>query len=45
VHPVGRYEDRDLQAPGPVSAQLIQVVDDMMNFRDTRFGHYFQPLT
>ncbi|MDA0335395.1 MAG: aminotransferase class IV [bacterium] len=45
VHPVGRYESRPLTAPGPISRQLITIVDDMMDFRDPRFGPYFQPLS
>lgn len=45
VHPVGRFEDHDLEAPGPVTTALIDAVDDILNFRHTRFSHFFQALT
>ena len=44
VHPVHRFEDRDLPAPGPITERLLRAVDDVLGFRDTRFTHFFQPL-
>ena len=42
VHPVGRFEDRDLPAPGPVTAKLLEVVENTLSFSDDRFRHFFQ---
>ncbi|MBT7861739.1 MAG: hypothetical protein HN712_15560 [Gemmatimonadetes bacterium] len=44
VHPIGRFEERDLSAPGPVTTKLIGLVDDILHFRDERFSHFFQSL-
>jgi branched-chain amino acid aminotransferase len=44
VCPVARFEDRDLQAPGPITDQLIKLIDDITNFRDDRFKNWFMPL-
>ena len=44
VLPVARFEDRDLQAPGPITDQLIKLMDDITNFRDDRFKDWFMPL-
>lgn len=44
VHPVDRFEDRRLDAPGPVTRRLIGLVDDILHFRDSTHSHYFQPL-
>ena len=44
VCPVGRFEDRTLDAPGPVTRELMDLMDDITNFRDDRFAHWFQPL-
>lgn len=45
VHPIGRFEGRDLGAPGPVTSKLINLVDDILQFRDRRFDHFFQRLS
>ncbi len=45
VHPVDRFEHRRLDAPGSVTRRLIGLVDDILQFRDNRFAHYFQPLS
>ena len=42
VHPVGRFEDRQLPVPGPVTAKLLEVVENTLNFSDDRFRHFFQ---
>ncbi len=44
VLPVARFEDRDLQAPGPITAQLIKHMDNITNFRDDRFRDWFTSL-
>lgn len=44
VHPIGRFEERNLSAPGPVTSKLIGLVDDILQFRDARFAHFFQSL-
>ena len=44
VLPVARFEDRDLQAPGPITDQLIKLMDDITNFRDDRMKTWFMPL-
>lgn len=44
IAPVERVEDRKLEAPGPVTRRLMELVDDIMHFRDDRFAAWFQPL-
>ena len=44
VLPVARFEDRKLQAPGPITAELIKHMDNITNFRDDRFRDWFTPL-
>ncbi len=44
VHPVSRFEDRAFEAPGPVTRKMMALMDDIINFRDERFAHWFQPL-
>jgi branched-chain amino acid aminotransferase len=45
VATVARFENRDLQAPGPVTKQVMQLMDDIIHFKDDRFMDWFQPLT
>ncbi|MBW2582921.1 MAG: aminotransferase class IV [Deltaproteobacteria bacterium] len=45
VATVVRFENRDLQAPGPVTKQVMQLMDDIIHFKDDRFMDWFQPLT
>jgi branched-chain amino acid aminotransferase len=45
VEPVARFEDRQLEAPGPVTARVMKLIDDIMQFKDDRFKNWFQPLT
>ena len=42
VWPVSRFEDRDLDAPGPVTKKVIAMVDEIFQFRDDRFIEWFQ---
>lgn len=44
VSPVGRYEDRTLDAPGPITAKLMAAMQKVLAFEDDRFLHWFQPL-
>ncbi|MDP6776023.1 MAG: aminotransferase class IV [Candidatus Latescibacteria bacterium] len=44
VHPVDRFEERTLDAPGPVTRRLIGLVEDILAFRDERFAHWFEGL-
>lgn len=44
IEPVARFEDRELAAPGPVTAQVMHLMDDIMQFRNERFMKWFQPL-
>lgn len=44
VCPVNRIEDRSLDAPGPITRQLMELMDDITHFRDERFEDWFQPL-
>jgi branched-chain amino acid aminotransferase len=44
VLPINRFEGRDLEAPGPVTAKLIALMDDILHFRNHRFSRFFQPL-
>ncbi len=44
IHIIGRFEDCELQAPGPVSKKLIEFVKQVIIVNDDRFQHWFQPL-
>ena len=44
VSPVARFEDRTLEAPGPVTRKLMNLMDDVIAFKDNRFPHWFQAL-
>ncbi len=44
VSPVGRFEDRLLEAPGPVTAHVSRLMDDVLTFRDNRYANWFQKL-
>ena len=43
--PVARFEDRTLQTPGPITMQLMELMNNILNFSDDRFSEWFQPLT
>ncbi len=45
VEPVNRLENRELQAPGPITQKVMQLMDDIILFKNDRFRHWFQPLT
>lgn len=44
VLPIRCLEDRTLDAPGPVTRQLIDVMHRIFNFEDDRFSEWFQPM-
>jgi len=44
VHPVGRFEERTLNAPGPVTGKLQTLMGDILAFRNRNFEHFFQLL-
>lgn len=45
VSPVDRFEDRTLKAPGPVTGRLMELMDDVLHFRNRQFDHFFQSLS
>lgn len=45
VAPVDRFESRKLQAPGPVTKQVMELMENILHFRDDRFIEWFQPMT
>jgi branched-chain amino acid aminotransferase len=45
VSPVNRFENRPLQAPGPVTKQVMDLMATILHFKDDRFQEWFQPLT
>jgi branched-chain amino acid aminotransferase len=45
VCPIDRLEDKKLKAPGPVTAKLMQLMDNIIHFKDDRFSNWFQPLS
>jgi len=44
ILPVARFEDRILEAPGPVTRQLMELMQQILNFSDERFKDWFFPL-
>lgn len=44
VAPIKRFEKRDLQAPGPVTRQVMELMEKILHFQDDRFFNWFQPL-
>jgi branched-chain amino acid aminotransferase len=45
VEPVTRLEHRELQAPGPITKQVMQLMENIIRFKDDRFKDWFQQLT
>jgi len=45
VSPVARFEDRVLEAPGPITRQVMEQMNNIINFSDDRFSDWFQALT
>jgi branched-chain amino acid aminotransferase len=44
VEPIARLDNRELDAPGPVTRQVMQLMNDIIEFKDERFMDWFQPL-
>lgn len=44
VHPVCRFEERGFQIPGPVTGRLTAFFEQVLQFNDDRFKHWYQPL-
>ena len=44
VEAVARFEGRQLEAPGPVTQRVMSLMNDIIQFKDERFMHWFQPL-
>ncbi len=44
IEAVARFEDREMAAPGPVTTQVMQMMDDIMQFKDERFIKWFMPM-
>jgi branched-chain amino acid aminotransferase len=45
VSPINRFENRELPAPGPVTRQVMELMENILHFKDDRFMEWFQPLT
>jgi branched-chain amino acid aminotransferase len=45
VSPVARLEDRNLQAPGPITKQVMELMNNILNMSDDRFSDWFHALT
>ena len=45
VEAVARFEDRQMEAPGPVTDRVMKLINNIMQFNDERFMNWFQPLT
>jgi branched-chain amino acid aminotransferase len=45
VEAVARFEDRQLEAPGPITQRVMNLMNDIMQFKNERFMHWFQPLS
>jgi len=44
ILPVARFEDRTLNAPGPVTAKLMGLMKRIFNFSEDRFSDWFFPM-
>ena len=44
VSPINRFENRELPAPGPVTKQVMELMENILHFKDDRFMEWFQPL-
>jgi branched-chain amino acid aminotransferase len=45
VEPITRLENRELPGPGPVTREVMQMMADIMAFRNHRFKNWFQELS
>ena len=44
VIPIKKFEENELQAPGPVTGKIIELMDNALNFKDKKFYNWFQKL-
>ena len=44
VHPIKRFEDHEMEAPGPVTTKLMNTMLKVLAVEDERFTHWFQKL-
>ena len=44
VEPIIRLEDREFQSSGPVTNQIMALMNNIIQFKDERFENWFQPL-
>ena len=44
VEPITRLESREIPGPGPVTRQVMQMMTDIMEFRNDRYQDWFQDL-
>lgn len=44
VEPINRLENRKFPNPGPITKQVMQLMDDIIQFKDDRFKDWFQAL-
>ena len=45
VSPVARLEAQNLQAPGPITKQVMELMNNILNMSDDRFSDWFHALT
>jgi branched-chain amino acid aminotransferase len=45
VEPINRFENREFKTPGPVTRQVMDLMNNIIEFKDKRFMDWFQPLT
>jgi len=44
ILPIARFEDRTLDAPGPVTGKLMGLMDRIFSFSEDRFKDWFFPM-
>jgi branched-chain amino acid aminotransferase len=44
VLPVSRFEDRTLEAPGPITRKVMELMQNIFSYSDARFKDWFFPL-
>ncbi len=44
ISPARQFEEKVLQAPGPVTARICKLMEDVLTFQDKRYMHWFQNL-
>jgi len=44
ITPIKRFEENVLQAPGSVTTRIMELMDNILNFKDDKFSSWFQKL-